>query len=191
MTKPLVPAELFAMNTLTISGSLPGHSLIVRLVPAQTPSLERAWGMFSQRMRERLHGRHRRLLQVGGRLDNGRDRPVGQQRMDIPNASAQFSRPGAGLCGAEQRKTRLAASQAASLAQALIAREKSRLELAGTLYDKSNPLALLGRGFALVRGPAGEMATTAQQARQAGALVPTFADGQVLASLQHPPQKCL
>lgn len=62
------------------------------------------------------------------------------------------------------------ASQAASLAQALIAREKSRLELAGTLYDKTNPLALLGSGFALVCGPAEEMATSVQQARQAGAL---------------------
>lgn len=69
---------------------------------------------------------------------------------------------------------------------ALITKETSRLELASTVFDKTNPLALLGRGFALVRGPGGVIISSAEQARDAGKLDLAFADGHVTADVATP-----
>ncbi|WP_256657396.1 exodeoxyribonuclease VII large subunit [Pseudomonas sp. 2FE] len=160
------------------------NSLILRLVTGQAPALERNWNTFRHWVREALHNEHRHLLEVQVSLDKGRDRLVGQQRMALQLAQDRFSRLGAGLCVSERQKTVLAASQVVSLSRALLSRESSRLTLASAIFDKTNPLALLDRGFALVRGPSGEIISSAQQARAAGTLDLAFADGHVTATIQ-------
>lgn len=155
------------------------NSLILKLVSEQSPRIERASSTFNLLSAELLHGEHRKLLQHQASFEKGRDRLITGQRMALQLAQDRFSGLAAGLCSTERMKTQLAASQAASLRAALIARERSGLELACTVYDKTNPLALLNRGFALVRSPGGEIVSTARDARRAGALDLTFADGQV------------
>ena len=73
----------------------------------------------------------------------------------------------------------MSASRFSAGANALIQRERSRLELTGTLYDKTNPMALLTKGFALVRDPSGRLVTSASAAQAAEALHLSFADGVV------------
>lgn len=106
--------------------------------------------------------------------------------MALQVAQVRFSRLGAGLCVAERQRALLTASAMVSLSRALITREISRLELACTVYDKTNPLALLGRGFALVRGAGGAIISSAEQARDASKLDLAFADGHVIAVVESP-----
>lgn len=84
---------------------------------------------------------------------------------------------------AERHKIQLASGQGLAAGNSLLARERSRLDLSCVQYDRTNPLALLGRGFALVRSPDGKIVTSAQQARVAGALELTFADDRVTATV--------
>uniref|UniRef100_UPI00241244E6 exodeoxyribonuclease VII large subunit n=2 Tax=Pseudomonas TaxID=286 RepID=UPI00241244E6 len=162
------------------------NGMILRLVSGQAPHLDRAWSTFSRRVTETLHREQRQLLQQQSSLDKGRDRLLSQQRMALQLAQDRFSRLGAGLCVAERQRGLFAASRVASLSMALITKETSRLELASTVFDKTNPLALLGRGFALVRGPGGVIISSAEQARDAGKLDLAFADGHVTADVATP-----
>ena len=95
------------------------------------------------------------------------------------SASGAFLRHGLYLCSTQHQKMALAASQMALRADAMLVAEQKRLQLAATVFEKTNPLALLERGFALVRGPSGELITSAAQGRQAEALSLTFGDGQL------------
>ncbi|WP_425912877.1 hypothetical protein [Pseudomonas sp. GWSMS-1] len=52
------------------------------------------------------------------------------------------------------------------------------------MYDKTNPLTLLSRGFALVRGVDGEIISSAQQARDALKLDLAFAMAMSLLQLR-------
>lgn len=160
------------------------NGMILRLVCVQAPLLDRAMSTFSRRVTGKLHGEHRTLLQQQNSLDKGRDRLISQQHMALQVAQDRFSRSGVGLCVAERQKGFLTASRVTSLCRALITKEVSRLELACTVYDKTNPLALLGRGFALVRGSGGEIISSAQQARDAGKFDLAFADGHVIAEVE-------
>ena len=162
------------------------NGMILRLVSGQAPHLDRAWSTFSRRVTETLHGEHRQLLQQQSSLDKGRDRLLSQQRMALQLAQDRFSRLGGGLCVAERQRAVFAASRVASLSMALITKETLRLELASTVYDKTNPLALLGRGFALIRGSGGVIINSAEQARDAGKLDLAFADGHVIADVATP-----
>lgn len=162
------------------------NGMILRLVSGQAPHLDRAWSTFSRRVTETLHREQRQLLQQQSSLDKGRDRLLSQQRMALQLAQDRFSSLGGGLCVAERQRGLFAASRVASLSMALITKETSRLELASTVYDKTNPLALLGRGFALIRGPGGVIISSAEQARDAGKLDLAFADGHVIADVATP-----
>jgi exodeoxyribonuclease VII large subunit len=159
------------------------NALIQRLVAGQGPYLDRAWGYFSRRVVERLHAEHRNLLDRQSRFDSGRARLITQQQAEQQAAQDRFSRLTLGLIASERQKALLGASRASAQSLALIARENARLALAGTLYDKTNPLALLSRGFALIRSPGGEIVTSAQQARAAGRLDLAFADGHLSATV--------
>lgn len=159
------------------------NALILRLAAGQAPHLDRAWNSFSRLVTDMLHGERHHLVQQQNGLDNGRDRLIGMQRMALQIAQDRFSRLGGGLCVAERQRVFFAASQVARLSGMQVAKAVSRLELACTIYDKTNPLALLGRGFALVRGPDGEIISSAQQARSASKLDLAFADGHVIADV--------
>lgn len=154
-------------------------SMILRLVAGQGPYLERAWNYFSRRVVDTLHDERRSLMDRHSRFEQGRARLISQQQAGLQAQQERFSRLSLGLCAQERQKGLLAASRASGLSQALIATEKSRLTLSCTLYDKTNPLALLGRGFALVRGAGGEILSSAGQVRAAREVSLTFADGVV------------
>ena len=159
------------------------NALFLRLVAGQAPYLDRAWNSFCRLVTDMLHGERHHLVQQQNGLDNGRDRLIGMQRMALQIAQDRFSRLGGGLCVAERQRVFFAASRVATMSGMLVAKAVSRLELACTIYDKTNPLALLGRGFALVRGPDGEIISSAQQARDACTLDLAFADGHVIADV--------
>lgn len=159
------------------------NGLILRLVSEQAPFLDRAWSTFSKRVTQQLHEEDRNQLHHQTLFDRAQDRLISQQRMVLQSAQDRFSMLGAGMCVAERQNTLLASSRVASLSRALIAKEASRLQLACTVYEKTNPLTLLGRGFALVRGPDGKIISSAQRAIHAGKLDLAFADGHVIANV--------
>ena len=159
------------------------NGLILRLVSEQAPFLDRAWSTFSKCVTQQLHEEDRNQLHHQTLFDRAQDRLISQQRMVLQGAKDRFSMLGAGMCVAERQNTLLASSRVASLSRALIAKEVSRLQLACTVYEKTNPLTLLGRGFALVRGPDGKIISSAQRAIHAGKLDLAFADGHVIANV--------
>lgn len=157
------------------------ESLIQRLVAGQTPLLDRAGARFSQTATGLLHRQQQRQATAGAQFASGSGQLIHLARLGLSEAAGAFFRLTLTLTEGERQKTRLAASCAASEAHALLARERNRLVLAGTLFDKTNPLALLERGFALVRGAGGEVIASARQAHEAGHLELTFADGKLVA----------
>jgi len=169
-----------AAEAVTLRSNLErGEALMMRQVSSQAPALERAWGAFSKGVGGLLHKQHSKLLQTGGRFESGRDRLIAQQQMALKDAAASFCRLVVGQSAAQRQRAILASSRAASLGQALLVREQSRLTLASTIYEKTNPLALLNRGFALVRSQTGNLVANADQALRSGVLELTFSDGKV------------
>lgn len=160
-----------------------GSSLMLKLSAIQQPILERSWGNFSRLVRKLVHTQQQTALQAKGRFEQSSQRLLAGQWLSLQKASGDVSRYGARLCMAERHKIQLARGQGLAAGNSLLARERSRLDLSCVLYDRTNPLALLGRGFALVRSPGGEIVTSAQQARAAGALELTFADDRVTATV--------
>lgn len=169
-----------AAEAVTLRSNLErGEALMMRQVSSQAPALERAWGAFSKGVGGLLHKQHSKLLQTGGRFESGRDRLIAQQQMALKDAAASFCRLVVGQSAAQRQRAILASSRAASLGQALLVREQTRLTLASTIYEKTNPLALLNRGFALVRSQTGNLVANADQALRSGVLELTFSDGKV------------
>ena len=156
-----------------------GAGLMQRLVAAQWPVLERTSSAYSRAVQSGLHAQAASLIQHEARFRTSRDRLLANERMALREASGAFLRHGLYLCSTQHQKMALAASQMALRADAMLVAEQKRLQLAATVFEKTNPLALLERGFALVRGPSGELITSAAQGRQAEALSLTFGDGQL------------
>lgn len=162
-------------------------SMIMRLLVAQAPLLDRALGMLNRKVTDLLHGGHKQLLHQHSGYVRDVSRIISQHRMALQKAPERFSRFGGSLCAAERQKAQFITTKFAALGSAQIAKEVSRLELATTIYEKTNPYTLLSRGFALVRGSNGEVVTSAQQARSAGTLDLAFADGHIEATVLDEP----
>lgn len=161
--------------------------MIMRLLVAQTPLLDRAWGILNRKAADLLHEGHKQLLHQHSGYVRDVSRIISQHRMALQKAPERFSRFGESLCAAERQKAQLVSARFAALGSAQIAKEASRLELATTIYEKTNPHTLLSRGFALVRGSNGEVVTSAQQARSAVTLDLAFADGHIEATVLDKP----
>lgn len=157
-----------------------GNRLITELVSRQVPTLDFAQNKFAQKTRDLLHSQQKTLTQAQAFFERGNSRLIGQEQLRLQRTSAEFLRLGLQQCETEQKKLLLKTAQAKSLTERLISKESARLTLACTLYEKTNPLALLNRGFAVVRDQkTGSIINTAQQAALSGSLVLSFADGKV------------
>ena len=161
-----------------------GSSLMLKLSVIQHPILERSWGNFSRLVRKLVHTQQQTALQAKGRFEQSSQRLLANEWLSLQKAAGSVSRCSTRLCMSERHKIALASGQGLSAGNSLLARERSRLDLSCALYDRTNPLALLGRGFALIRSPGGEIVTSAQQARDAGTLNLTFADGRIVANVE-------
>ena len=174
-----IKTSLIAEATALRSSIESGKNRMLGLATSEKPLLERRWGDFSRLARNLTHRQQQIALQAQGRFDMAAGRLINAQRMHLERRGADLNRLGLALCGAGRQQLLMASGRASSFGQALLTRERSKLELACMLYEKTNPLALLGRGFALVRGPDGQIITSAQQARDARTLDLAFADGHV------------
>lgn len=134
----------------------------VRLVHEQQAAQERAWSDFA------------RLSTV----------LLSEERRTLLRAPEAFLRMSGSLCSTQEGKIALAGSQMVSRSNLLVERTRGRLNTAGMLWDKTNPLTLLSRGFALVRDRHGTVITSAEQARGIDELRLSFADGEVVATPQ-------
>jgi len=113
-------------------------------------------------------------------------RKAGEGRERLRRAPEVFAGHASRLCAAQIAALQLATTQVSSRAHVIVEREKARLNTADMLFEKTNPLTLLGKGFALVRAPDGSIVTSAGQARGAGSLDLAFADGHVEATVIPP-----
>ena len=162
----------------------PGSSRISRLAADQLPLLERQGSRFGGLSQRFVHGQkaaQERAWSDFARLATLRTSEDTKTLLRAPEA---FSRLAGGLCSAQRAKIALASSQVASRASLVVERGRVRLDTACLVYDKTNPLTLLSRGFALVRGVDGEIISSAQQARDALKLDLAFADGHVIAAVE-------
>lgn len=151
-------------------------SRISRLAAEQLPLLERQVSRFGGLSQRLVHGQkaaQERAWSDFARLATLRTSEDTKTLLRAPEA---FSRLSGGLCAAQRAKIALASSQVASRASLVVERGRVRLDTACLLYDKTNPLTLLSRGFALVRGPDGSIISSAESARAAGSLQLAFAD---------------
>ncbi len=152
---------------------------ISRLATAQLPSLERQGSRFGGLTQRLLHGHktaQERLWSDFSRLATLR---ASEDAITLLRAPDAFLRLSGALCVAQRTKIALAGSQVASRASLVVERGRARLDTTCLLYDKTNPLTLLSRGFALVRGTDGSIISSAESARAAGTLQLVFADGGV------------
>lgn len=113
-------------------------------------------------------------------------RLIRNERERFQRTPDAFNRRSHALCATQRSAIELASSQVSSRAHLVLERAKTRLDTACLLYDKINPLTLLAKGFALVRGRDGMVITSAAQARSAGAVDLAFADGHVDAIVTSP-----
>lgn len=159
---------------------------ISRLGSDQLPTLERHVARFSAASIRLVHlqkSAHERIWSDFARLSTVL---LSEERKALLRAPEAFLRMSGSLCASEAGKIVLAGSQVASRASLVVERARGRLDTAGMLWDKTNPLTLLSRGFALVRDGNGAVVTSAEQARAVGDLRLSFADGEVMATpLQH------
>lgn len=149
-------AEAIRMRTERITNGL------MQLVRNHRQWLEQTEPKLAQQAQQLVLTHRNRLMMLDTGFGQNVQQAAGRQRMMIQQVDGRFS---AG-------------------AKALLAKEKSRLELATTIFDKTNPLALLDRGFAVARNRKGEVVTSAEQAKAGGWLSLTFGDGSVEAVVE-------
>lgn len=167
-------AAAIAMRTERITSGL------LKLVAEQRALIDQSLPRFSDRSRQILAQQERRIVTTGHAFNQGQSRLLSQQATRIQHLAGAFLRVSQRQCAQQSMQVELSGSRFAAAAQALVQKEQGRLSLVGTLYDKTNPLALLSKGFALVRDDKGQLVTTAADACEARALHLTFADGQVV-----------
>lgn len=176
-----IRSSLVAEATQLRQGLHSGKAMMLALAAQERPLLERRWGEFARHVRNLTHRQHQAAMQAKGRVDIAIGKLLSGHRLHLQRRAGDLTRLGHSLCVAQRQHVLLATSRAKSQSLALVTREKGALAMACMLYDKTNPLALLGRGFALVRGPSGEIITSALQARDVRKLDLAFADGHVTA----------
>lgn len=161
-----------------------GKASMLALAGGERPLLERRWGEFSRLVRGLTHRQQQIALQARGRVDVAVGRLISGQRLQLDRRASDLGMLSRQLCALQRQQILLAGGRAKSAGQARVVRERSQLEMASLLYDKTNPLALLGRGFALVRDAQGDIVTSAGQAVAAGELSLTFADDVISVQVQ-------
>lgn len=152
---------------------------ISRLASSQLPSLERQVSRFGALTQRLVHIQQAAQDRAWSDFSRFATLRTSEDTKALLRAPEAFSRLSGSLCAAQRAKIALAGSQVASRASLVLERGRGRLEMACQLYDKTNPLTLLARGFALVRGPDGSIISSAESARAAGTLQLAFADGQL------------
>jgi exodeoxyribonuclease VII large subunit len=135
---------------------------LIQMIQGHRHWLEQVDPRFSQQVRQQVSQQRNRLMSMHSGFGQNVQQVVSRQRMAIQQVDARF---GAG-------------------AKALVAKERSRLELTCKLYDKTNPLALLDRGFALARNDQGRIVSSAKDAIEAGQVTLQFGDGAVTTIVQ-------
>lgn len=159
-------------------------SRMSRLASDQLPSLERSASRFNSASVRLVHGQQAAQERAWSDFARLSTKLITEDRRALLRAPEAFLRMSGSLCSAQSGKIALAGSQMASRAHLLVERARGRLDTAGMLWDKTNPLTLLSRGFALVRDRHGTVITSADQARAADVLRLSFADGEVAATTQ-------
>lgn len=179
-----IRSALIAEATGLRSAIQTGKASMLALAGGERPALERQWGDFTRLVRGLIHAQQQIALKARGRVEVAAGRLIASQRLELQRSAAGFEKKGQQICSMQRQQILLATGRAKSSALARVTHARSQLDLASTLYEKTNPLALLGRGFALIRNAQGSIVTSAALAREAGQVSLTFADGQVSAAIE-------
>lgn len=148
-----------------------------RMLDEQKTALQHSLPVFSEAVRRILGNSERALLQVDTSFKASTTRKLTTEQQQLHRLAGDFARSSQRSLNDSVLKTHQYGASFFTAAQALVQKQKSELELNAIVFEKTNPLSLLGKGFALVRGGEGEIVTTAAQARSVGNISLTFADG--------------
>ena len=152
---------------------------LMRTVTSQRALIQQAIPQFSERSRRILSTEERRLARTATGFGTSAARLITAQLSSIQQRDAEFVRRLQQKNSADRLRLQACASGFAAGAQALLVGQGNRLAMVSTLFDKTNPLMLLSKGFALVRDREGRLVTTARDAHEGQRLSLTFADGVV------------
>jgi exodeoxyribonuclease VII large subunit len=129
---------------------------------------------------------HDRLAQAADRLPS-LERLMQPQRQRLDDWAERLPRAlGWQVERGRSDLARVGASLRPALLRQRVAAERQRLEVFSRLVCSLDPKALLQRGYALVTGSDGTLIIDAQTARSQGALVLSFADGDVPVTVPDP-----
>lgn len=138
---------------------------LIQMVQGQRYWLDQIHPRFAQQARQLASNQRHQLVSASNRFSSGITGVANRQRMRIQQLDSRFG----------------------GSAQALVAKQRGHLELTGKLFDKTNPMALLDRGFAMARDENGKMVKSAQDAITAGTINLQFGDGGVKATVSQQP----
>lgn len=169
-------AEAAAIELLIerISGGL------LKIVSGQRAKIDQALPRFSNRSRSILAQHERRVASAGHSFAQAQVGLLHRHRSRQQTLAASFERLAQQQRSQQAMHVQMTGARFSAAAKALVEREKGRFSLVTTLYDKTNPMTLLSKGFALVRDQDGELVTSAARARASSSLGLAFADGSVV-----------
>jgi len=152
-----------------------------KIVAGQRALIEQALPRFSDRARRLLANEEKKLATASHGFSQARARLISNQHSRLQSLAGAFQRRALQKCSQEAMRIERGGAQFTAVVRSTVQREQSRLDLASALFDKTNPLTLLSKGFALVRDGTGQLVTDAASAITARELRLTFADGAVTA----------
>jgi exodeoxyribonuclease VII large subunit len=173
-----VAAEL-AARTRALARAVAGHAAesrarlasLARTLRAQAPTARLA----ARRMR--LAGLARSLLVSGAALARERRARLAPLGARLASAAQHVAPP-------LRARAAASAERLAPAARGRVAAARARLATAAARLDALSPLAVLGRGFAIARGPRGEILRDARAVAVGDEIAVRLARGELLASVR-------
>lgn len=156
---------------------------MLRMVASYRSYTEQAGPRFAQGSQNVVNLCHRRIGEAGNTFSRAAGLMVTNGRVRGDQMNNLFASRAQRMITQQLMATQSLHSGFRAGAQALVERQKADLSMAGTLFERTNPLALLERGFAMAQGPDGKGVSSARAAKEAGALQLRFHDGAVCAQV--------
>lgn len=123
------------------------------------------------------------LMKADGTFQAAATQILNRERQRLLVAGNNLHRMVLQACAKDRAKIEQSVSTFQLKLTTLLEKERTKLQFAGQLFEKTNPLVLLNRGFAMVKNADGVVMTSAAQLREAGKAELVFADGTVTAKI--------
>lgn len=123
------------------------------------------------------------LIKADASFNSARQAILAREAMQLQAVRGRFDAGASALLAAQASRLDKVGARFREMRRSMLDREVARLDNASTIFQRTNPLALLDKGFALVRDADGGLITSAAQARSAGTLTLRFGAEQVVVSV--------